>query len=159
MIVTTGLIRNLHESGYDVYVSSRTFSLDIIKHNPYVKGTFIYDDSSFKHLYKSIKNVRKEKFDLAVEVRCNRMIHLSNIIFCSYVKTKILVGYNKSSLPSFNISIPYYQPNDHVTNQLLCFLNLLKIKNNDMQYQLFNDDNEENKSELFLKKIANNEKK
>lgn len=150
MIATTGLIRNLAISGYEVYVSSRKQSLDIIKYNPYVKGVFIYDDSNIKSLYQSIKQARKEKFDLAIETRFNRFLDIHHLLFCSFMRTNILAGFCKTNIPSFNLSINYYCPNNHVTLQLIKILELLNIDNKSIDYELFVSDDIKNSANTFL---------
>ncbi|MCO6524106.1 MAG: glycosyltransferase family 9 protein [Candidatus Schmidhempelia sp.] len=158
MVATTGLIRNLAISGYEVYVSSRKQSLAIIKHNPYVKGVFIYDDSNIKNLYKSIKEARKEKFDLAIETRFNRFLDIHNLVFCSFMRTNILAGFCKSNISSFNLSINYYHPNNHVTSQLIRILDLLDIRDKSVDYELFVSDDIKNKADSFLSNLNNKKK-
>jgi hypothetical protein len=127
MIATTALIRNLVRCGYSVYVSSRKPSLDIIQYNPHVSGTFVYDTSSVGAWIKAIRAIRKSKFDLAVDIRCNRYVDLANILFCSYIRAPMLAGFNKSSLATFNFPIPYYSPESHVTVQLRALLDQLRV--------------------------------
>lgn len=71
MVFTTGLIRNLAQAGYEIYVSSRPNALEIIKHNPYVQGTFAFDDSSWCNFYHFMKQICQHQFDLAIELRPN----------------------------------------------------------------------------------------
>ncbi|MFL9924517.1 glycosyltransferase family 9 protein [Herbaspirillum lusitanum] len=159
MIATTALIRNLSRCGYTVYVSSRKPSLDIIRHNPHVSGTFVYDDSSLGAWLNTIRAVRKDKFDLAVDVRCNRFVDIKNIVFCSYIKTPILAGFNKSDIATFNFPIPYYSPESHVTVQLRTLLDQLHVKADDLHYELFVSDDIRKKALNFLQSLDNAGKK
>lgn len=155
MIATTALIRNLARCGYEVYLSSRKPALDIIEHNPHVSGTFVYDDSSIAAWLRSIRAVRKEKFDLAVDVRCNRFVDLKNLVFCSYIRTPILAGFNKSSVPTFNLPIPYYSPESHVTVQLRTLLDQLPVMADDLHYELFVSDGISARARSFLQTLGN----
>jgi len=155
MIATTALIRNLARCGYVVYLSSRKQALDIIEHNPHVSGTFVYDDSSMAAWLASIRAIRREKFDLAVDVRCNRFVDLKNLVFCSYIRTPILAGFNKSSVPTFNISIPYYSPESHVTVQLRTLLDQLQVTADDLHYELFVSDEIRARALAFLQSLGN----
>jgi ADP-heptose:LPS heptosyltransferase len=159
MIATTALIRNLSSCGYTVYVSSRKSSLDIIQHNPHVSGTFVYDDSSLGAWINSIRAVRKDEFDLAVDVRCNRFVDIKNIVFCSYIKTPILAGFNKSDIATFNLPIPYYSPESHVTVQLRTMLDQLHVIADDLHYDLFVSDDIRNKTLSFLQSLEDVGKK
>lgn len=136
MIATTALIRNLVKAGYQVHLSSRKAALDIIAHHPGVSGTFVYDDSSVGAWLRSLRAVREEKFDLAVDVRCNRFVDIPNLLFCSFIRTPILAGFNKSSVPTFNVAIPYYAPESHVTVQLRTLLEHLGVAADDLHYEL-----------------------
>ncbi|WP_432240767.1 glycosyltransferase family 9 protein [Herbaspirillum robiniae] len=159
MIASTALIRNLSRCGYEIHVSSRQPSLAIIEHNPHVSGTFVYDDSSLGAWLNTIRTIRKEKFDLAVDVRCNRFVDLKNIVFCSYIRTPILAGFNKSNFATFNFSIPYYSPESHVTVQLRTLLDQLHVTPDDLHYELFVSDEIRNKASSFLQSLDNPEGK
>ncbi|QIQ21210.1 glycosyltransferase family 9 protein [Zophobihabitans entericus] len=159
MVATTSIIRSLANAGYDVYISSRKSSLDILEQNPYIKGSFVYDDSSLIKLFSSIKTIRKERFDIAIEMRFNRFIDFKNLTFCVYTNTTILAGFNKSSIPAFNISIPYYEPNKHVTNQLGLVLDLLNIVRDDMHYELYSNDLQSKNAQNFIDKIKVDDRK
>lgn len=154
MIATTALIRNLARCGYVVYVSSRKPALDIIKHHPHVSGTFVYDDSSVGAWLQSMRAARRERFDLAVDVRCNRFVDLKNLLFCSYLRTPILAGFNKSSLPTFNHPIPYYSPESHVTVQLRTLLEQLQVRADDLRYELFVSDETRARAGSFLQNLG-----
>jgi ADP-heptose:LPS heptosyltransferase len=159
MVVTTSLIRNLAKSGYSIYVVSTKSALDIVKFNPYVKGTIIYDNSTFFNWIKSIVRIRKECFDAAIEVKFIRCFDMKHMIFCSYIKTPILIGFNKSNIKSFNLSIPNYLHKSHVTVQLKQILETFNIKYDDMHYEIPVSENIKTNATLFLKKIADNNKK
>lgn len=159
MVVTTGLIRNLATSGYQLYVVSTKPALDIVKFNPYVTTTIIYDDSTFFNWLKSIARIRKESFDAAIEMKFIRIFDMKNMIFCSYVKTPILIGFNKSNIQSFNLSICNYPHAKHVTEQLKQILETFNIAFDDMHYELPVSKSIKNKAGLFLKKVTNNNEK
>jgi len=130
-----------------------------VKFNPYVTGTIIYDDSTFLNWIKSIARIRKESFDAAIEMKFIRFFDMKNMIFCSYVKTPILIGFNKSDIQSFNLSICNYPHANHVTEQLKQVLELFNIAYDDMHYELPISESIKTKANLFLKEITANNKK
>jgi ADP-heptose:LPS heptosyltransferase len=136
LVVTTPLIKNLAQAGYDVYVSSQQGSLAIIEHNPYVKGTFSYNDYSIKDLFHTIKKIRKKHFDLVIDTRPFYSFEMRKIIFCAFTNSTHLMGFNKSNVKTYNISIPYYDNNAHITNQLNMVYTYLNVRTHDYSYDL-----------------------
>ncbi|OCG07694.1 hypothetical protein A9G13_05625 [Gilliamella sp. wkB178] len=159
MIVTTPFIRYLFHAGYEVYVSSRKNSLEILMGNPYIKGCFLYDDKNFRTLIRSLKNIRKQHFDLAIDARFHRRLDLTHLYFCCFVKTSNLLSYNKSNIKSFNISLPYYKANSHVTNQLKYYLDNLNINYDLFNYDIFIDYGKDNYVQSFIDNLINLKKK
>lgn len=137
MIVTTPFLRYLSNAGYEVYVSSRKNSLAILDGNPNIAGCFLYHDKKLIDLIKSLKIIRTHKFDLAIDARFHRRLDLKHLFYCCLIKTEILLSYNKSSIRSFNISLPYYRANAHVTNQLKYYLDNLNIKYHLFDYDIY----------------------
>lgn len=137
LIVTTGFIRELAKAGYEVYVSSERESLNIVKYDPNVKDVFIYQDNTLRQLYRSIKKIRREQFDAVIDLKFCRNVYKKNIFFCSFVKSPLLIGFNKSNIGSYNISLPYYESSAHVTTRLPLLLKLFNIQDYDLKYEIF----------------------
>ncbi|MCO6551218.1 MAG: glycosyltransferase family 9 protein [Gilliamella sp.] len=150
MVVTTALIKNLAQAGYDVYVSSQQSSLDILKNNPNVRATFSYNDYSLKDLFKTIQKIRKHHFDLVIDTRPFYSFEMRKIIFCAFTNSTHLMGFNKSNVKSYNISIPYYNNNAHITNQLNKIYEYMNIKNYDESYDLYTLDNNKKNVDNFI---------
>ncbi|MWP46399.1 glycosyltransferase family 9 protein [Gilliamella sp. Pas-s27] len=150
MIVTTPFIRYLADKGYEVYISSRKSSLEILDNNPHITGCFLYNDKSLGKLINSLKMVRKYEFDLAIDARFHRRLDIKHLFFCCFVRSTHLLSYNKSNIKSFNISLPYYQPEDHVTNQLKYYLTYLNIKHSSFNYEIFIDSVKEKNVDIFI---------
>lgn len=150
MIATTGFIRELSHAGFDVYISSEKASLDIIKFNPYVKGVFSYQDKKLKDLFRSIKNIRKESFDAVIDLKYCRGVYKKNIFFCSFIKSPILIGFNKSNIPSYNVSLPYYELSAHVTTRLPPLLELFNITDYNLNYEIFTTPEMQTKTTDFI---------
>lgn len=159
MIATTGLIRELSKAGFDVYVSSEKASLDIIEFNPYVKGVFSYQDKKLKDLFRSIKNIRKESFDAVIDLKYCRGVYKKNIFFCSFVKSPILIGFNKSNIPSYNVSLPYYELSAHVTTRLPPLLKLFNIEENDLNYEIYTTPEMQKKTTQFIEENLKKDQK
>lgn len=152
MVVTTALIKNLAIAGYEVYVSSQLGSLDIVKHSPYVKGIYSYNDSSIKELFQTIKKIRKKHFDLVIDSRPYYSFEIRKIIFCAFTKSTHLMGFNKSNVKTYNISISYYDHHAHITQQFNCIYPYLNIKNFVLDYDLNVTDNNEKYVTNFINK-------
>lgn len=159
MIATTGLIRELSKAGFDVYVSSEKASLDIIEFNPYVKGVFSYQDKKLKDLFRSIKNIRQESFDAVIDLKYCRGVYKKNIFFCSFVKSPILIGFNKSNIPSYNVSLPYYELSAHVTTRLPPLLKLFNIEENDLNYEIYTTPEMQKKTTQFIEENLKKDQK
>ncbi len=143
MVVTTGLIRKLSQAGYQVYVSSTKPALEIIRYNPYISGTFLYNDSSFSQFFRSIQEVRKQRFDLAIELKVSRNLSVYYPLYHGLLKTNILLGFNQPEFHTFNQIINYKISNTHVTDLFKPILTYLGIKNQDLSYELFTSEDTE----------------
>ena len=145
MVVRTGFIRSLSESGYNVYVSSKQSSLELLKYNPYISGVFLYDENNTMKFISSILNIRKQKFDLAIETRIARKPYYKDMIYYALIKSPILIGCNKGMFKTFNLSIPCKLQTIHVTEPLRKILDVINgshIRRN-MSYNLFTSMEEE----------------
>lgn len=150
MIVTTPFIRSLSKAGYEVFVSSRKTSLEIVNNNPYVSQTLLYNDRNFFELIKTIRLVRKHQFDLAIDVRFHRKLDLKHLLYCCFIRTSNLLSYNKSNMKPFNISLPYYESKAHVTNQLKYYLSYLNINFDSFDYDVFIDSQKQKMVDSFI---------
>lgn len=138
MIATTGLIRNLYLSGYNIYVSSKQQALEIIKHNPYIKSVITYNDDTIKNLIKTIWHTRKYKFDLAIECKPSQLFNIKNLIYYRLLRTRFLLGFNRNRFKIFTNSIYYDVSSNHITKQLEQILLSLEINDyDDLHYDLF----------------------
>lgn len=137
MVATSGLIRNLAQAGYEVYVSSRKTALEIIRYNPYVAGTFEFDDQDARSFRRCLDNIGKQKFDLAFECRSNTWLSRHTAVFYRHVNSNILIGVNKKGVRAFNANIDHQISNLHVTQKLALLLDYLGVPNRDMSYDLF----------------------
>ncbi len=159
MIATTGFIRELALAGFEVYISSEKASLDIIEFNPHIKGTFIYKDKNLKDLFQSIQRIRKESFDAVIDLKYCRGVYKKNIFFCSLIKSPILIGFNKSNIPSYNVSLPYYELSAHVTTRLPPLLKLFNITEYNLDYEIFTTEKMVEKMKNFIEKSLDSSKK
>ena len=138
MIATTGLIRNLYLSGYNIHVSSKQQALEIIKHNPYIKSVIIYNDDTIKNLIRTIWHTRKYKFDLAIECKPSQLINIKNLMYYRLLRTRFLLGFNRNRFKIFTNSIYYDVSSHHITKQLEQILLSLGIKDYDeLYYEVF----------------------
>lgn len=170
LVVTTGFIRTLAEAGFEVYVSSRAISLQVLKNNPHVKEVFVYEDKSYKQIKDTLNRVNKYSYDLAIDVQYNSGIAIRQTYFSSKVNCRYLIGFSKSSIASYNISIPWYKTDSHVTEQFKSALQeiyrLWKDTNSlpssflkpDLSYEVFDDPEAEEQAEVFIKEVCRDQK-
>lgn len=138
MVFTTGLIRNLAQAGYEIYVSSRPNALEIIKHNPYVQGTFAFDDSSWCNFYHFMKQICQHQFDLAIELRPNFPFYKKKSHwFYVLLPSPILLGLNRPADTIFNATFTYTNLHLHVTELMKAFQQYLNVQQNDLHYEIF----------------------
>lgn len=145
-VVCSSLIRNLSQLGYEIYVSSRQQSLDLLQYNPYVKGTFLFNDKNIICLLRSILSLRKQSFSLAIDVRVSRKPIYNDFLYYALVKSPILIGCNKQMFKTFNISVSCKLSTVHVIEPLRKILEIFDketIRRN-MSYDLFIPETVEN---------------
>ena len=113
MVLTTPFLRNLSDHGYEVYVVSKAQALSMIENKDYVAGSFAYSDASWKQVFQSIKRVRQQSFDLVIDMKLSSKTE--HIWFCAWMKTPVLMGFNKSNVKAYNITHSYRNPEVHIS--------------------------------------------
>lgn len=160
MVITTPLIRTLAEHGYHVSVISQKSALAIIKNNPYVTETFVWDDAfSPEEVTKLEAEIQSRKFDLLIDMRYpvyfKRQPH--RIMLCHYFGAKYKIGWNKSGLPVYDLSINHYTRRGHYITLVNKFLEFLGISNADLSYQFFIDPSTQNRAQQYIDALKEKE--
>nr|WP_237703585.1 glycosyltransferase family 9 protein [Erwinia sp. Ejp617] len=147
MVVTTPLIRALHQNGYEVSTISQKDSIDFISKNPYVKNTYIWSRDSNKFI-KNILAIRKNKYDIAIDMR--EQLEVKTFLFSLMTGARYLVGFNKENIRGFDKSIFYNNPNNHITMKMDAVLKeVFDIHGADLSYDAFVDDEIESRAITF----------
>ncbi|SCB88132.1 ADP-heptose:LPS heptosyltransferase [Gilliamella bombicola] len=159
MIITTPLIRNLHNNGYKVSVISTKDSIEFIKSNPHIDKTFVWDWSwNYVELFKKILLIRKEKFDLAIDLR--EQLEPKTILFNILTGSKRLVGFNKSNFFSFDVSINYNNPKNHITMKMKEIMDsVFNLNYDSLEYDAFVSKMIDEKGKNYIDNLRKNNKK
>lgn len=148
MVLTTPFLRNLFEHGYEVYVVSKAQALSMIENKAYIAGSFVYDDASWKHVFESIKQVRQHQFDLVIDMKLSSKTE--HIWFCAWLKTPVLMGFNKSNVKAYNITHPYRNPEAHISRSFESICAKLGMDAKPYDYDVSVPVNVRSETEAFL---------
>ena len=155
MVITTPVIRALTQHGYCVSVMSQKGSLEVIKNNPYVAETFIWNDKCSKKERAILeKEVRARQFDLVIDMRYPVFFAYNPDLnsLCHRFDAYYTMGWNKSRMP-YDVSINHYMPEEHITSLNQKFLEALGIHNADCQYELFVSSEAKQKAQEFIQTL------
>ncbi|MBQ9274618.1 MAG: glycosyltransferase family 9 protein [Succinivibrio sp.] len=166
LVVTTPLIRALDEAGFEVYVSSRAYALQALKGNPHVKGTLVYADHGrdFEH---SLAELSKHEFDLAIDLQYQSGLAPRHAKYCAAVKCRYLLGFAKSALPCYNLNLPWYTEDAHITGMLQAAASELKLRLKgdypsleplNLHYEVFADEASLQHAQKFVASLGKSDK-
>lgn len=156
MVITTPMIRALAQKGYQVSIMSQKSCLPIIENNPYVKETFIWDDNfSQAQVQQLEKTIQARQFDLLIDMRYPVYFkhRPHRVMLCHYFGAKYKIGWNKSGLGIYDVSINHYTRRDHYITLVNKFLEFLDIYNADLRYEFFIDTTIEGRAKTYIEEI------
>lgn len=151
MVATTPMIRHLANAGYEVYITSSTNALDVIKYNPFIKGVFVYNQKNILDKLNALRKLRRAKFDLAIECRPLYTWEMKtfDFIYYSLIPSPILMGVNRENINSYNATYKHTFSNEHFTDLLNLHLDFLGIKHPSNKYELYINNEIENYSNKY----------
>lgn len=156
MVITTPMIRALAQKGYQVSVMSQKSCLPIIHNNPYITETFIWDDNfSHSQVQQLEQTIQSRQFDLLIDMRYPVYFkhRPHRIMLCHYLGAKYKIGWNKSGLGVYDISINHYTRRNHYITLVNKFLEFLNIHNADLRYEFFIDPQIEKHAQTHIQEL------
>lgn len=87
----------------------------LLKNNPHISKIYIWDkkESKIKNLFKILKEVRKEKFDIVLNIQR----FFSSGLLTAFSKARVKIGFNKNPLSLFfNFKVKHHIP--HIENKV-----------------------------------------
>lgn len=156
MVITTPMIRALAQNGYQVSVMSQKSCLPIIENNPYVAETFIWNDNfSHAQVQELEKTIQTRQFDLLIDMRYPVYFkhRPHRIMLCHYLGAKYKMGWNKSGLGVYDVSINHYTRRGHYITLVNKFLEFLDIHNADLYYEFFIDTPIEERAKAYIEEL------
>jgi len=132
VILATSVVETLNLQLKDVKIDIlvKEQNAELFSNHPHINQiiTFNREKSKFKEILRLVKKVRKEKYDICINIQ--RFFTSGLIAVLSSAKTT--VGFNKNPLSFlFTYSIPHYFDGRHEIDrnfELLKFLNLSKVE-------------------------------
>ncbi|HIE81812.1 MAG TPA: lipopolysaccharide heptosyltransferase family protein, partial [Candidatus Poseidoniales archaeon] len=160
MIVATPIFRELKNKYPNISISvlASKGNRDVIKYNPYVDNIYTNYKNSFLKDLLSLLKLRKEKFDVCIELEHSVIPHA--ILRLRIINPKKVISIHKdgrygvkgSELQLYN----FYTKKDvkgHFGKIWLDTLSFFKIKPRSNKYDIFLSDKEKNKAKKFVSNI------
>ena len=160
MIVATPIFRELKNKYPNISISvlASKGNRDVIKYNPYIDNIYTnYKNSLLKDLLSLLK-LRKEKFDVCIELEHSVIPHA--ILRLRIINPKKVISIHKDGRYGVKGSelqlYDFYTKKDkkgHFGKIWLDTLNFFKVKPTSSKYDIFLSDEERNKAKEFVSKI------
>lgn len=141
-VVATCLLRTLRNNGYQVDVLARASNSAVIDCNPHVRQIFLREDINI------IEKLKQQNYDLVIDMGDN--MSPGYLRFLKSFVTNSLLGFNKSRYRLFNYSIVYHDYHSHISKRYLRVMQILKLKDISLDYQLFYPLTEQKNIQRFL---------
>lgn len=135
MIINTSLIREikLNHPNIKIDVICGRNSFDVIKNNPYLNQIFLFK-KGFISSYKLAQRLKPNFYDLVIDFR--ELTDARTLFILNRINAKINVGIKKEGYKLFNISINEDFRQKHITEKIKSVLNLFRIQNPNLNYDL-----------------------
>lgn len=133
MIVSTGILKSLHESDRFVGVVSGEDNGIIISESKMVDKQYVFS-RTMKDIIKLALRLRREKYDLILDF--GDYISPIYYMFICLVNAKNVLGFNKEKFKRYNVNIHYPFTDIHITDRYKRALIKLGLPSEDYQYFL-----------------------
>lgn len=147
MIVSTGILKSLHDSGRFVGVVSGKDNGIIISESGMVDKQYVYSKNT-KEIIKLALKLRREKYDLILDF--GDYISPIYYLFICLINAKNVLGFNKEKFQRYNVNINYPFTDIHITDRYKKALNKLALPAESYQYFLNVPENINNEVTEFL---------
>ncbi|MGL5356518.1 MAG: glycosyltransferase family 9 protein [Cetobacterium sp.] len=152
MVITTLLFREIKKKYPDLKIGvlARGAAKDIIKFNPYIDKVYSYEKGKEKSIALEIRDYKYDVLvDFSETLRVNQM-KLINLCRC-----KINIGLDKLNWKLFDISYTK-KKSEHISYMYETILNLFDIESIDLNYDIYINEEIENKVKKIVSKVEKN---
>ncbi|WP_367395960.1 glycosyltransferase family 9 protein [Pantoea sp. Ep11b] len=160
IIVSTPLIRSLHQAGYAVDLLVTEACYDVIKYNPFIRHIYKARNCTYNHYLKSlnhtvskatIKMLNRNKYDLIIDPSLSEMpVHRMKLF--NDINARFVIGLNKKpDIGHYTVSVRFKNKKQHVTELLSLFSKIVGVKDKgSADYSLYFPDGVLDEVKFFL---------
>jgi len=140
IIVSTPLIRSLHQAGYAVDLLITEACYDVIKYSPLIRHTYKSGNCSHNHYLKSLnhtvsketmKMLNRNRYDLIISP-CLSETPVHRMKLFRDINARFIIGLNKNpDISYYTVSVPYINGKQHVTELLSLISKNIGVKTED----------------------------
>ncbi|MGJ0129060.1 glycosyltransferase family 9 protein [Pantoea sp. RHCKP32] len=168
IIVSTPLIRSLHQAGYAVDLLVTEACYDVIKYNPFIRHIYKARNCTYNHYLKSlnhtvskatIKMLNRNKYDLIIDPSLSEMpVHRMKLF--NDINARFVIGLNKKpDIGHYTVSVRFKNKKQHVTELLSLFSKIIGVKDKgSADYSLYFPDGVLDEVKFFLDPWKNKKK-
>lgn len=168
IIVSTPLIRSLHQAGYAVDLLVTEACYDVIKYNPFIRHIYKARNCTYNHYLKSlnhtvskatIKMLNRNKYDLIIDPSLSEMpVHRMKLF--NDINARFVIGLNKKpDIGHYTVSVRFKNKKQHVTELLPLFSKIIGVKDKgSADYSLYFPDGVLDEVKFFLDPWKNKKK-
>lgn len=168
IIVSTPLIRSLHQAGYAVDLLVTEACYDVIKYNPFIRHIYKARNCTYNHYLKSlnhtvskatIKMLNRNKYDLIIDPSLSEMpVHRMKLF--NDINARFVIGLNKKpDIGHYTVSVRFKNKKQHVTELLSLFSKIIGVKDKgSADYSLYFPDGVLDEIKFFLDPWKNKKK-
>ncbi|WP_434778885.1 glycosyltransferase family 9 protein [Neisseria sp. Ec49-e6-T10] len=150
MVISTISFRELRKEGFRVSVVAGANNKKVITFDDNVDQVFIYK-KGFWNIVKLAVQLRKEKFDLVIDV--GDEMSPVYFLFLRIINSKNMLGFNRRHYLLYNINIDYSTLDKHISYRHFVLLDKLGIKNISLDYNLNFSEQDEDTVDHYLTKF------
>ncbi|MFB6327915.1 glycosyltransferase family 9 protein [Pantoea deleyi] len=168
IIVSTPLIRSLHQAGYAVDLLVTEACYDVIKYNPFIRHIYKARNCTYNHYLKSlnhtvskatIKMLNRNKYDLIIDPSLSEMpVHRMKLF--NDINARFVIGLNKKpDIGHYTVSVRFKNKKQHVTELLSLLSKIIGVKDKgSADYSLYFPDAVLDEVKFFLDPWKNKKK-
>lgn len=168
IIVSTPLIRSLHQAGYAVDLLVTEACYDVIKYSPFIRHIYQSGNCSHNHYLRSLnhtvskttmKMLNRNKYDLIIDP-CLSETPVHRMKLFHDINARFIVGLNKNpDISHYTVSVPYINGKQHVTELFSLISKSIGVKAEDnVTYNLHFPDAVLDEVRVFLNPWRNRKK-
>lgn len=157
MVINTLMFREIKKNYPDIKIGvvARGGNQNIILENPNVDKIYHYEKNR-KKILELAKEIKEEKYDLLIDF--SEILRVNQMMFINKCDARFNMGLDKDEWNLFDISYTYPKGDFHITKLYEKILNILGIKDINLDYDLYFSEKDKKKVNLILEKNKEKEK-